>query len=113
MSRERPMGDGMGKAAYKNAFRARKFLEQAGQCWWCKGRMTMSRTRNGGPARDFATFEHLMPRVHGGQINEDNIVLAHRKCNSKRNAKMQEAAGFGLTDVDLERAELAKRGVRS
>lgn len=85
------MGDGMGSAAHRNNFRQRKFSEQGGLCCWCRKPMSYNRTKNGSPARDFATFEHLKPRKEGGQINETNIALAHRKCNAKRNAEMQAA----------------------
>jgi hypothetical protein len=32
----------------------------------------------------FATFEHLLPKMAGGKTHKDNLVLAHAKCNNKR-----------------------------
>jgi 5-methylcytosine-specific restriction endonuclease McrA len=37
-----------------------------------------------GPRRDYATFEHLVPRSKGGKSNFENVVLAHAGCNLKR-----------------------------
>lgn len=34
--------------------------------------------------REHATADHLVPRVHGGSDNPDNLSLAHRSCNSRR-----------------------------
>lgn len=46
--------------------------------------MTYDRKKNGQPSRTFATFEHLHRRRDGGQMTYSNIVLAHKKCNLKR-----------------------------
>lgn len=65
--------------------------------------MSFNRTKNGSPARDFATFEHLVRREDGGRINSENIKLAHRKCNTKRNAEDQ------ADRTAIERAREKKR----
>lgn len=35
----------------------------------------------------FASFEHLIPRSFGGTNRQENLLLAHRKCNAKRGCK--------------------------
>ena len=48
------------------------------RCQWC-----------GEPARhnDQLTMDHLVPYAEGGTDDEDNLVAAHRSCNSRRGAK--------------------------
>lgn len=48
--------------------------------------MQFIRRKSGDPSRDFPTFEHLTRRDEGGTMDLDNIVLAHYKCNIRRNA---------------------------
>jgi 5-methylcytosine-specific restriction endonuclease McrA len=50
-------------------------LANATHCWWC-----------GQPPRpdDPLTADHLVPRARGGRSTEDNLVAAHRSCNSRR-----------------------------
>lgn len=68
----------------KHRYRMLLFVAQGGCCIWCGGEMTFRRLKNGAPARDFATFEHLERRRDGGRDSSGNLVLAHRKCNRKR-----------------------------
>lgn len=75
----------------KTEFRAFLFLAQGGCCYYCGGSMSMTRKKNGGPARDFATFEHLVRRDQGGKLELGNVVLAHAKCNLKANQAWQAA----------------------
>jgi hypothetical protein len=55
-----------------------------------------SRTKDGFPARNFATFEHVKRRVDGGDTVPENVVLAHRSCNNKKNARDQ----VGVRHID-------------
>jgi 5-methylcytosine-specific restriction endonuclease McrA len=48
-----------------------------------------ARNKKGGPARSFATFEHLIRREQGGTNRAGNIVLAHSKCNARKNVMDQ------------------------
>lgn len=73
----------------KTNFRLLLFVAQAGCCIWCGQSMSFNRRKSGAPARDFATFEHLERRADGGKMNAHNIVLAHYKCNIKRNHEHQ------------------------
>lgn len=89
------MGDGFGRL--KKQWREQLFAKQEGRCHYCGGQMSLTnRVKNGGPARDFATFEHLTPRVAGGKLNSQNIVLAHRKCNTAQNIKWQSTMAIAL-----------------
>jgi 5-methylcytosine-specific restriction endonuclease McrA len=68
----------------KNIFRLEKFVEQKGLCAYCNKEMSFARKAKGGPARNFATFEHLVKKRDGGLFTKENIVLACSKCNMKR-----------------------------
>lgn len=67
------------------------YFVQMGRCIWCGDLMdVMCRREDGQPGRDFPTFEHLERRDMGGAFDLTNIVLAHAKCNLKRNNKYQQ-----------------------
>jgi hypothetical protein len=79
-----------GTGPHKHKFREYLFKKQGGKCHWCGQQMSLSaRVKSGGPARNFATFEHLERVQDGGKTNSTNVVLAHRKCNTKRNHEYQ------------------------
>jgi len=79
----------MGTAAKRRSYRERLYDQQSGMCHWCGKRMSLNRKKTGQPARDFATFEHLIRRVEGGSMGPDNIILAHRVCNYHREIARQ------------------------
>lgn len=64
---------------------------QDGACFHCGKRMLMS-----GERRESVSFEHIIPKVHGGKWNR-NVVLAHRGCNERRGDRE-------LTPQELRRA---------
>ena len=85
----------------KRAWRQRLFEAQQGLCIWCDKPMSLTARktaeyRAGQPARDFATFEHVVPRRDGGSggfkalkqpdptADDPNVMLAHYKCNRRR-----------------------------
>jgi len=73
-------------ACRKQKYREYLFEKQNGLCHYCKTLMDMfCRTHRGHPGRAFPTFEHLKRREDGGHFTAENIVLAHRKCNAKKN----------------------------
>ena len=74
---------------FKQRYREVKYEKQNGLCHWCGKKMSYTRRKTGAPARDFATFEHLKRKDRGGDDFGDNIVLAHYKCNIKRNHEYQ------------------------
>lgn len=47
------------------------------------------------PARDL-TFDHVVPRSHGGETSWTNIVTACRPCNGKKGNRTPEQAGMKL-----------------
>jgi 5-methylcytosine-specific restriction endonuclease McrA len=58
------------------------FEKQAGRCYWCQGKMTLKQRMP--PRRDYATFDHLRPVIHGGTSSYENVVLSCHPCNLKR-----------------------------
>ncbi len=57
-------------------------------CHWCKEIMVFY---GDGPLR--ATIEHVIPLNRGGLDNENNMRLAHKKCNNERGGDMPELEG--------------------
>lgn len=76
-----------------NEVRLLLYFVQLGRCIWCGEIMTFTRCKYGQPARDFATFEHFKRKQDGGKFFCDNIALAHRFCNNKREIDRQEQIG--------------------
>lgn len=116
--------------------RAYKFKQQNGRCHWCKSPMTLtySRGADGHPnlPKNYASFEHLQRRRDGGAGKPYNVVLACRKCNSRREdgqpghytpPKAENVAAMRLSNADLlakikagefstpERGEFFRRGL--
>ena len=72
-------------------FRHNLFKLQNGLCYYCNKEMSLtSRNKYGAPARNFATFEHLVRLIDGGKTNSKNVVLAHRVCNHRANIEIQK-----------------------
>ncbi len=75
----------------KGEWRELLFREQGGFCFYCHRKMSLTtRRKTGQPARNFATFEHLVRRVDGGKFEDENIVLVHRVCNAETNIEAQK-----------------------
>ena len=69
--------------ARKPAFtRFNVFLRDRFACQYC-----------GSPERDL-TFDHVVPRRHGGRTTWENIVAACSPCNLKKGGKMPKQAGM-------------------
>lgn len=81
----------------KANMRAALYLLQLGRCIWCGEVMSGTRRKSGNPARDFATFEHIVPRSEGGGFNWSNIMLACCKCNLRRNHEFQVAKNASVS----------------
>ena len=45
------------------------------------------------------TFDHVLPRSHGGKTNWTNIVTACKRCNDRKADKTPEQAGMKLVRV--------------
>ncbi len=56
------------------------FNEQKGMCWLCDMLMVID---SAGPP-NAATWDHILPRSHGGTWHRDNLKLAHKVCNERR-----------------------------
>lgn len=61
-------------------WREKRFHEQNGCCWLCGWRMSLD------PREElaYATFDHVKPRVHGGTLEPENVMMAHKYCNNQR-----------------------------
>lgn len=55
-----------------------KVIATAVACHWCGGTFTRD---------DPATCDHVIPKARGGTNDEQNLVAAHRSCNSRRAAQ--------------------------
>lgn len=61
----------------------RLFAQQQGRCYYCPDHMylTLNHLDNG---KKRATFDHIIPKSHGGTNQMLNGVCACRNCNQKR-----------------------------
>src|SRR5712671_415110 len=55
--------------------------QHGGVCYWCEAPVLFNVPTNHGLA---PSREHLKPASKGGRSDPDNLVLAHRACNSRR-----------------------------
>lgn len=62
------------------------FEKQQGVCFWCGDVMHNDRANQDD---NFASIEHIIPRSWGGKNSRSNLALAHKKCNTMRNAKVK------------------------
>lgn len=58
-----------------------KVIAAAVACHWCGGEFTTD---------DPATCDHIIPKARGGTNDEQNLVAAHRSCNSRRGGQMRK-----------------------
>lgn len=118
-----PVDHGMGTSKKSRRDRNRRkdlFEKQEGKCFWCTLIMDMNPLRQTESGRwkenqAFASFEHLIPKSHGGSNRASNIVLAHLACNNKRHIRRWphdpvygEAAGKTAMQSAFERAKGAQ-----
>ena len=82
----------VGLAAARRRLRSYLFNQQDGLCYYCGKKMSLTNRRpDGNPAGDFATFEHIKRRADGGTNSAGNVVLAHARCNLRKNREDQRA----------------------
>lgn len=60
------------------------WLIQQGKCWLCGGQMV-----KGGNGPMSATWDHYIPQSRGGTDRQDNLMLAHGRCNSLRGNRQE------------------------
>jgi 5-methylcytosine-specific restriction endonuclease McrA len=68
----------------KRLVRAREtyYIAQQGKCWLCGQPMRMDVDLGRHPLA--ASWDHITPRSKGGTRGQDNLMLAHRRCNRER-----------------------------
>lgn len=64
-------------------------IAQQGKCWLCGGLMRVDvHTFHA----LYATWDHVLPKSKGGANHQDNLMLAHRKCNRERGNRTEVRA---------------------
>lgn len=81
----RKVGGAVAASEKRERLRQRLFDQQDGLCHLCGTLMNLLRGRATKVGRNFATFDHVIPRAKGGTAHYSNLKLAHRRCNSARN----------------------------
>lgn len=61
--------------------RVKFLIAQQGRCWLCGAPMLLNVGKNHPLA---VTWDHIRPRSKGGGSGQDNLMLAHRRCNGQR-----------------------------
>lgn len=65
------------------------YTRDKGRCQYCATPVT----------RAHATYDHVIPRDHGGKTKWDNIVIACFACNQKKRNRTPEQAGMRLLSI--------------
>lgn len=82
--RSEPWPGTFGSSFFKSTFRKSGLFQRDGfDCYWCKRPMRED-VKNTHP--DVVTIEHLTRRFDGGSEHQDNLALAHKRCNCDRHA---------------------------
>lgn len=81
------------------------FDKQNGECCWCKIPLCKTTRGNDDIQENTATFDHKVPKAHGGSEKESNIALACYKCNTQR--------GNSLSAPQLREKQLTLRKVNT
>lgn len=68
------------------AFRFRKYLQNP-FCYWCGEWMLVFCEH--ATLEDLATIEHVIPKRCGGTDKNDNLELAHKRCNKKADGRIK------------------------
>jgi 5-methylcytosine-specific restriction endonuclease McrA len=82
-----------------------RLYEQQGLCWLCDRPMRVTD----------ATWDHIIPRSHGGSWDPSNLKLAHESCNRIRGSVPPEKARehvqlrLKYADTDIEAENRVRR----
>lgn len=76
--------------------RSNVFSRDGYQCQYCGSKKPRSEL----------SFDHVLPRTHGGRTGWENIVTACRPCNLKKRNRTPEQAGMGLLRPPVRPASL-------
>jgi 5-methylcytosine-specific restriction endonuclease McrA len=60
------------------------YTRDHGQCQYCKKDVSY----------DSSTYDHVIPRAHGGKTGWDNIVIACTRCNERKDDRTPAQAGL-------------------
>jgi 5-methylcytosine-specific restriction endonuclease McrA len=60
-------------------------------------------------ARHEATYDHVVPRAHGGKTTWDNIVIACVRCNQKKGGRTPAQAGMRLRMLPVRPKKLPEQ----
>ena len=72
------------------------FLRDKGRCQYCGSLLE----------RGVATYDHVLPRAHGGQTTWTNIVIACLDCNQKKGGRTPDQAGMRLRATPVKPRKL-------
>ena len=86
----------------RERLRRRMFICQSGLCHLCGELLTLKRGGGSNVGNRFATFDHVIPHAFGGTAHVKNLKLAHRACNSARNARFPES--YPSVDIGWRRS---------
>ncbi len=68
--------------SHRNGPIVRLYLAQKRRCHYCRCEMLLSQANRSKP--QYATIDHVIPRVEGGKKTKDNIVAACASCNNRK-----------------------------
>ena len=89
-----------GRRRHRVCFSKRNvFARDKGRCQYC-GRALSLRE---------ATFDHVVPRSHGGKTRWDNVVIACLRCNQRKAARTPSQAHMRLRAQPIEPRTLPGR----
>ena len=99
---------------YAKRLRRQKWHKQGGICHWCHKPMVWGHKRaSEDEKQEFASIDHVIPIARNGNNGDDNIVLAHVRCNSDRGCDMPEFFRNNPDDEDFGLDETTTSGEHS
>jgi 5-methylcytosine-specific restriction endonuclease McrA len=72
------------------------FARDSGKCQYCRRPVN----------RAEATYDHIIPRAHGGRTCWENIVIACVPCNQRKGGRTPEQASMRLAQVPVKPKKL-------
>jgi 5-methylcytosine-specific restriction endonuclease McrA len=85
-----------GKKSAVKFSRQNVYARDAGRCQYCAKRV----------GRSEATYDHVVPRSHGGKTTWENIVIACVECNQKKGGRTPVQASMRLRSVPVRPKKL-------
>jgi len=72
------------------------YARDGGRCQYCVGKV----------GRSEATYDHVVPRAHGGKTTWENIVIACVPCNQRKGGRTPAQAGMRLRTLPVRPKKL-------